>query len=89
MLSTAKFAEKHGNRVVEFVNDALLERNDGVVGDVNFFGADFRAAFGDVAVADAELVFSNAVRETPSSGCISRPAARTKKRGPPKDSCLA
>ena len=51
------FAEEHGYGVVELVDDALFERDDGVVGDVNFFGADFGAAFGDVAEADAEVVF--------------------------------
>src|SRR6266705_701214 len=33
--------------------------------------------------------FSSFVRETPSSGCISSPATRTKKRGPPNCSCLS
>src|SRR5437667_12002714 len=36
------------------IDDPFLERNDGVVGDVNVFRADFRAAFGDVAEANAE-----------------------------------
>src|SRR5581483_3918558 len=40
-------------RVVEFVDDSFFERNDGVVGDFDFFGAYLGAAFGDVAVADA------------------------------------
>src|SRR5262249_52733710 len=56
LTSPAEFSEEHGDRVVEFVDDTLLERNDGVVGDVNFFGADFGAALGDVAVAEAEFV---------------------------------
>src|SRR5208282_2619715 len=56
MLLAEHFAEEHRQRVVELVDDALLERNDGVVRDVNFLGADFGAAFRDVAEADAEVV---------------------------------
>src|SRR6266566_7410244 len=44
------------NRVVEVVHHALLQRDDGVVGDVDRLGADLRTALGDVAVADAGLV---------------------------------
>ncbi len=40
-----------------FIDDSFFERDDGVVGDGDVFGADFGAAFGDVAIADAELVF--------------------------------
>jgi hypothetical protein len=50
------FAEEHGQRIVELVDDTLLERDDGVVRDVNILGADFGAAFGDIAEADAEIV---------------------------------
>ena len=60
MLLADDFAEQHGQRIVELVDDALLERNDGVVGDVNFLGADFGATFGDVAEADAEIVLEQA-----------------------------
>src|SRR5438128_9677241 len=42
--------------VVEIVNHALLQRDDGVVRDVDRLGADLRTALGDVAVADAGLV---------------------------------
>src|SRR5262245_31211520 len=45
-----------GHRVVETIDHALLQRDDRVVGDGDRFGADFRAALGDVAVADAERV---------------------------------
>src|SRR4051812_46186414 len=38
------------------VDDALLERNDGVVGDGDVLGTDLGAALGDVAVADAVAV---------------------------------
>src|SRR5438552_13920959 len=41
------------NRVVEVVHHALLQRDDGVVGDVDRLGTDLRAALGDVAVPDA------------------------------------
>src|SRR3989442_15879567 len=43
-------------RVVEVVDDALLQGDDRVVGDVDRLGADLGAALGDVAVADAGLV---------------------------------
>ena len=39
------------------IDDALLERNDRIVGDRNMFGANLCAAFCDVAIADAEFVF--------------------------------
>src|SRR2546423_59761 len=43
------------HRVVELVHDALLERNDRVVGDRDVFGANLGATFRDVAVTDAVL----------------------------------
>ena len=42
-------------RVVEIADDALFHWNDRVVRDGDVFGADRRAAFGDVAQADAVL----------------------------------
>src|SRR2546427_12703625 len=44
------------NRVVKVVHHALLQRDDGVVGDVDRLGADLRAALGDVAEPDARLL---------------------------------
>src|SRR4051794_39916009 len=41
------------DRVELPVDDALLHRDDRVVGDVDAFGADLGAALGDVAQADA------------------------------------
>ena len=49
--------EESFDRVVVLVGDAFFHWDDGVVGDVDVFGADFRAAFCDVAVADAALFF--------------------------------
>lgn len=46
-----------GDGVVEAVDDAFLERDDGVIGNVNMFRTDFRAAFCDVAVAQAGFLF--------------------------------
>ena len=84
------FAGRSWSADRRIVHDAFLQRNDGIVGDVNFLGADFRAAFRDVAQADAELFLQQrGAVETPSSGCISSPAARTKKRGPPNCSFLS
>src|ERR1051326_2051944 len=54
--AAANFAEQHGERVVEFVHYAFLQRDDGIVGYVDLFGADFRAAFGDVAQAEAQFI---------------------------------
>src|SRR5262245_548945 len=41
--------------VVILVDDPFLERNDGVVGDVDAFGADLGAALGDVAQANPHV----------------------------------
>src|SRR5580704_7387983 len=46
--------------MVELVDDTLLQRNDGIVGNVNIFGADFGATLRDVAEADAEVVLEQA-----------------------------
>src|SRR6266542_1702538 len=46
----------HLDRVVIAIGDPLLERDDGVVGDLDVLGADFGAALRDVAVADAAIV---------------------------------
>ena len=43
-------------RVVAAVGDALLERDERVVGDVDVLGAHLGAALGDVAVAQAVVV---------------------------------
>src|SRR5437867_1686493 len=40
------------DRVVEVVHHAFLQRDDGVVGDVDRLGTDLGAALGDVAVSD-------------------------------------
>ena len=55
----ADLADKHEQRIIEFIHYPLLERNDGVVGDVDVFRAYFSAALGDVAEADAELVLQH------------------------------
>ena len=39
------------------INDSLLKRNYGVVGDVNVFRADLRAAFRDVAKTNTDFIF--------------------------------
>src|SRR5687768_1468404 len=48
--------EEFRYRVVVLIDHALLERNDGVVSDVDVLRADLRAALGDVAVAQAAFV---------------------------------
>src|SRR3954470_21850911 len=49
-------AEDAAERVVAAVDDALLERDDRVVGDVDALGADLGAALRDVAQPQAALV---------------------------------
>src|SRR5580658_2046758 len=44
---------KSFQRVVEFVDHSLLERDDSVIGDRDALRADLGAAFGYVAIADA------------------------------------
>src|SRR6266404_7792135 len=39
-------------RIVKIIHDPFLQRDDPVVGDLNVLRANFRATFGDVAVAD-------------------------------------
>ncbi len=55
--SRSKQPHQFCERVVELVNDALLERDDCVVGDPNIFRAHARAAFRDVAEADSMRIF--------------------------------
>lgn len=50
--STTKDAEQFFNRIVELVNDAFFERDDGVVRNRDMFRADFRTTFGDVTISD-------------------------------------
>src|SRR5437660_7875839 len=54
--SLSKPAQKPAHRIIILVNYALFKRNDRIVGNVNILGTDFRAAFGDVAVTDAQFV---------------------------------
>ena len=49
--------QKPAHGVVEVINHTLLKRDDRVVGDVNIFRANFRAAFRDVAQTDTDFVF--------------------------------
>ena len=45
-------ADQPRQRIIELIDYALLQRNNGIVGDGDAFRANFGAAFGDVAVAD-------------------------------------
>ena len=51
-----QLAPEPKDRIVIPVDDALLQGNDGIVGDRDRLRADFGAAFGDVAEADPECV---------------------------------
>src|SRR5438045_4088666 len=54
--SRPKHSQQPRERIVEPVDHSLFQRNDRIVGDRDVFRADFRAALGDVAVADAVLL---------------------------------
>src|SRR6267143_2150100 len=55
LLRGAELAQQPHHGIEELVGHPLLERDDGVVGDVDVLGADLGAALGDVAEADALL----------------------------------
>src|SRR5574337_610458 len=52
-LLLGELAEQPEERVVAIVHDALLQRDDGVVGDPDLLGADLGTALGNVAVANS------------------------------------
>src|SRR5262245_37117079 len=52
MGSSPNDAEQLGHGIVELIDHALLEWNDGVVGDGDALGAHLGAALGDVAETD-------------------------------------
>src|SRR5262245_53039521 len=56
MISSAQYSKHLRDRVVQVVDDTLLERDDGIVGNGDAFRTHFRAALGDVAVTDAVRV---------------------------------
>lgn len=51
-LSTTKDAEQFFDRIVELVNNAFFERNNGVVRNRDMLWADLRATFGNVTIPD-------------------------------------
>lgn len=48
--------EESRHRIIKLIDDAFLHRDNCVVGDADVFRANFRAALGDVAIADAVVV---------------------------------
>jgi hypothetical protein len=54
-LSSEYLSHYPSQRIVEFVNNALLERNNCVVGYVNVLRTNLRAALRNVAQADAQV----------------------------------
>ena len=48
--------EESRHRIIKLIDDAFLHRDDRVVRDADVFRANFRAAFGDVAITDAVVV---------------------------------
>src|SRR5260370_10365298 len=55
----ADLADKHEQRIIVFIHHPLLERDDGVVGDMDIFGAYLSAALGDVAETDAQFLLQH------------------------------
>lgn len=53
MARGTKHPKQLRERVEELIYDALFQRNNGVVGDVDTFRTDFCTAFGNIAEADA------------------------------------
>src|SRR5436190_19117644 len=49
--------QQFSQRIIKSIHDPLFQRNDSIVSDGDFFGADFGAALGDVAVTDAMSLF--------------------------------
>src|SRR5438034_10822027 len=55
---TADLADQHEERVIEFIHDALFERDNGIVRDANLFRADLGAAVSCVSPSDAHFRLS-------------------------------
>src|SRR5579871_1067195 len=53
--SAANLADNHKQRIVELIHHPLLQRNDGIVGDVYILRANLSATLRDVAESDAQL----------------------------------
>jgi hypothetical protein len=52
----ADLADKHEQRIIIIIHNPLLERDDGVVGDVDIFWTNFGAALGDIAEPEAQFL---------------------------------
>jgi len=52
---SSEYLHQPRDRIVKFIDDALFEWNDSIVGDRDMLGANFGAAFCYVAVTDAEI----------------------------------
>src|SRR5664279_3958191 len=55
-LATSDLRAEPGDRIVLPVDDSLLQRDERIVGDLDVFGADLRAALGDIAQPEAVVV---------------------------------
>src|SRR4051812_24186224 len=53
----SEFTDKPHHWVIKVVNNALLQWNDRVVGNVDLFRADLCTALGDVTETDPEVIF--------------------------------
>src|ERR1700675_3105987 len=60
LLCPSNLPNQHEHGIIKFIHHALLQWDDRIVRDVDLLGTNFGAALGNVAEADAELVFQQA-----------------------------
>src|SRR5882724_12794175 len=56
LFGASDLPNQHEHRIIKFIHNALFQRNDRIIRDVDLLGAHFCAALGDVAETDAELI---------------------------------
>src|ERR1700682_6106703 len=59
LFGASDLPDQHEHRIIKFIHDALLQRNDRIVCNVDLLGAHFRTALGDVAQTDAKLILQH------------------------------
>src|ERR1700722_4197604 len=55
----SNLSNQHEQGIIELIDHAFFQREDRIVGNVDLFGAHFRAALGDVAQADAKFILEH------------------------------
>src|ERR1700682_5132451 len=59
LFGASDLPDQHEHRIIKFIHDALLQRNDRIVCNVDLLGAHFRTALGVVAQTDAKLILQH------------------------------